>query len=222
YDGDADRIGVINEQGEPVWGDALMIIFARDVLQKNPGAAVIGEVKCSQTMYDDIAKQGGRAIMWKTGHSLIKKKMKEEGAVLAGEMSGHIFFADRYFGFDDAIYASVRLLEIMKKSGEPFGVRKLLNGIPVVINTPEIRFNCPDDKKFRVVMAMQEAFRDNPNTTIDGIRVSFPEGWALVRASNTQPALVLRFEATTPEALKKIEEIVRGQLEKTLTHVCHN
>ncbi|GAB4489482.1 MAG: phosphomannomutase/phosphoglucomutase [Thermodesulfovibrionales bacterium] len=217
YDGDSDRLGVVDEHGEPVWGDMLMVVFSRDVLRHHPGAAVIGEVKCSQRLYDDIARSGGRPIMWKTGHSLIKKKMKEESAVLAGEMSGHIFFADRYFGFDDAIYASLRLLEIIKKSGEPYGVRKLLRGIPESVSTPEIRFDCPDEKKFGVVKAMQDAFRDYPNSMIDGIRISFPDGWALVRASNTQPALVLRFEAVDQGSLQKIEGLVRGRLNEIVS-----
>lgn len=214
YDGDSDRLGVVDENGEPVWGDMLMVIFSRDVLKANPGGAIIGEVKCSQRLYDDISRSSGRPIMWKTGHSLIKKKMKEEAAVLAGEMSGHIFFADKYFGFDDAIYASLRLLEIMKRSGEPYGVKKLLSGIPDMVSTPEIRFDCRDDKKFGVVKSMQDAFRDYPNTMIDGIRINFPEGWALVRASNTQPALVLRFEADDQGSLERIETLVRGTLDR--------
>lgn len=214
YDGDADRIGVVDEDGEVVWGDRLMIIFAREILREKPGATVIGEVKCSQTLYDDIGEKGGKPVMWKTGHSLIKNKMKESGALLAGEMSGHIFFADRYFGYDDAVYASLRLLEILSKSGEPYSVRKLLEGVPETFSTPEIRVDCPDEKKFGVVEKVKGSFRDYPVIDIDGVRVNFPDGWGLIRASNTQPALVLRFEAKSPEALERIRNFVEGELRK--------
>lgn len=212
FDGDADRIGVIDETGEVVWGDRLMIIFAKDILINNPEAKIIGEVKCSKTMYEQIEKMGGIPIMWKTGHSLIKKKMKEEGALLAGEMSGHIFFNDRYFGYDDAIYASLRLAEIIKKSGKPYGVRKLLEGIKDLYSSPEIRIDCPDEKKFLVVENFKSYFKSHDCCTIDGIRINFPEGWALLRASNTQPALVLRFEAETEEDMKRVKEIVHQRL----------
>lgn len=217
FDGDADRIGVVDEDSEPVWGDRLMIIFSRDLLREDPGASIIGEVKCSQTLYDDIEHNGGKPIMWKTGHSLIKKKMKEEGALLAGEMSGHIFFADRYYGYDDAIYASLRLLEIIKKSGPPYGIKKLLRDIPQTTSSPEIRFDCPEEKKFKIVEAMKKDFSNYPSITIDGIRVNFPKGWGLIRASNTQPALVLRFEADTVENLQKIESTVRTRLNEVLS-----
>jgi phosphomannomutase/phosphoglucomutase len=216
YDGDSDRIGVVDEDGEVVWGDRLMIIFSRDILKDNPGATVIGEVKCSQTLYDDIRARGGNPIMWKTGHSLIKKKMKDEGALLAGEMSGHIFFSHRYLGFDDAIYAGLRLAEIMKRSGEPYSVKKLLRGVPEMVSTPEIRVDCPDEKKFEVAERMKEAFKDYPVVDIDGVRVNFPEGWGLLRASNTQPALVMRFEARDEASLKKIQETVEGELRKVI------
>jgi phosphomannomutase/phosphoglucomutase len=216
YDGDADRIGVVDEDGEVVWGDRLMIIFARDILQKQKGITVIGEVKCSQTMYDDIAAHGGQPVMWMTGHSLIKKKMKESAALLAGEMSGHIFFADRYFGYDDAVYASLRLLEIMHRAGPPYSVKRLLEGVPEMVSTPEIRVDCPDEVKFGVVEKMKEAFRDYPVIDIDGVRINFPEGWGLIRASNTQPALVLRFEAKDPGSLKAIREKVEGELKKVI------
>ena len=214
FDGDADRIGVVDEEGNAVWGDRLMIIYARDLLRENKGAAVIGEVKCSQTLYDDITAHGGEAIMWKTGHSLIKKKMKETGALLAGEMSGHIFFADRYFGYDDAPYAALRLLEILKKKGEPYRVGRLLEGVPETFSTPEIRVDCPDDRKFTIAPKMKEAFREYPVIDIDGVRINFPEGWGLIRASNTQPALVLRFEATDEASLKKIQTTVEAELRK--------
>lgn len=216
YDGDADRIGIVDEDGEPVWGDKLMIIFARSVLKEHPGATIIGEVKCSQTMYDDIKKHGGNAVMWKTGHSLIKHKMKEEGALLAGEMSGHIFFNDRYFGYDDAVYASLRLLEILKKQGPPYSIKALLKGVPKTYATPEIRIDCPDSRKFSLVDKLKEEFRDYPSIDIDGIRVQFPDGWGLVRASNTQPAIVMRFEATDPEKLEEYKKIVEEKVKKLL------
>jgi phosphomannomutase/phosphoglucomutase len=215
YDGDGDRIGVVDEHGEVVWGDRLMIIFSRDILKENPGATFIGEVKCSQTLYDDIKAHGGNPIMWKTGHSLIKKKMKEENALLAGEMSGHIFFQHRYLGFDDAVYAGLRLLEIMKRAGEPYSVSKLLEGVPDMVSTPEIRIDCPDEKKFEVADRMTEAFKDKyPVVDIDGVRINFPEGWGLLRASNTQPALVMRFEARDEASLRKIRETVEAELKK--------
>ena len=216
FDGDADRIGVVDEEGRPVWGDMLMIIFSRDILKQRKGAKIIGEVKCSKVMYDEIEKAGGVAIMYKTGHSLIKKKMKEEGALLAGEMSGHLFFADRYFGYDDAIYASLRLLEILKKSGKPYSLKRLLQDVPRMHSTPEIRFDCPDNIKFNVVERLKTHFKDYPSNTIDGIRINFPDGWALVRPSNTQPALVLRFEASTEGRLREIERMVREKLQSVL------
>jgi phosphomannomutase/phosphoglucomutase len=207
YDGDCDRIGVIDNQGQVVFGDRLMIIFARDILSKQPGAIFISEVKCSKTLYDDIEKRGGKAIMWKTGHSLIKKKMKEVGAALAGEMSGHVFFADRYFGYDDAIYASCRLLEILDRSGKT--VAELLDGIPATVVTPEIRVDCPDEVKFSLVEKAKEHFSQRyPIIDVDGVRVLFDHGWGLLRASNTQPALVLRFEAETEKQLKEYQQIV--------------
>ncbi len=211
YDGDADRIGVVDEKGNLVYGDKLMIIFAREILSREPGATFISEVKCSKTLYDDIEKHGGRAIMWKTGHSLIKQKMKEEEAALAGEMSGHIFFADRYFGYDDAVYASCRLLEILSATGKT--VSELLSDIPETFSTPEIRVECPDHIKFEVVKQVTDYFRERHDVIdIDGVRVLFPDGWGLVRASNTQPALVLRFEAMTQERLTEIQEQVEGVL----------
>ena len=216
YDGDADRIGVVDEDGEIIWGDRLMIIFSRDILKDNAGAKIIGEVKCSQTLYDDIASNGGVPIMWKTGHSLIKGKLKEEGALLAGEMSGHIFFADRYFGYDDAVYASLRLLEVIKKAGEPYSTKALLKGAPVMASTPEIRFECPDEVKFRIVDKVREKFKDYPSVTIDGIRIKFDDGWALIRASNTQPALVMRFEAKDEKRLSEIRSCVESGLKKIM------
>jgi phosphomannomutase/phosphoglucomutase len=211
YDGDSDRIGVVDEKGNLVFGDKLMIIFAREILSRKPGATFISEVKCSKTMYDDIENHGGKAIMWKTGHSLIKKKMKEEKAELAGEMSGHMFFADRYFGYDDAIYASCRLLEILSGTGKT--VSELLSDVPKTYSTPEIRVECPDEKKFALVEKITEHFRkEYPIIDIDGVRVLFDDGWGLVRASNTQPVLVLRFEAMSEQRLSEIKNLVETTL----------
>ncbi|HMA84149.1 MAG TPA: phosphomannomutase/phosphoglucomutase, partial [Desulfosalsimonadaceae bacterium] len=211
YDGDGDRLGVIDENGGIIYGDQLMIIFSREILSRKPGATFISEVKCSKTMYDDIEKNGGRAIMWKTGHSLIKEKMKAENAELAGEMSGHMFFADRYFGYDDAIYASCRLIEILSRTGRT--VSDLLADVPPTYSTPEIRVECPDHIKFKVVEKLTEAFRKDYNVIdIDGVRIVFDDGWGLVRASNTQPALVLRFEALSRERLEEIKEMVENRL----------
>jgi phosphomannomutase/phosphoglucomutase len=213
YDGDSDRIGVVDSEGEIIWGDRLMVLFSREILRQSPGAAIIGEVKCSQVMYDEIARSGGRPIMWKTGHSLIKKKMKEEKALLAGEMSGHIFFADRYLGYDDAIYATLRLLEILKRNGRPYRMQRLLEGLPRVFSTPEIRFDCSDQLKFDVIGRMKDAFAGYEVNTTDGARVDFGDGWALVRASNTQPALVMRFEAKSEASLKRIRSFVEEKLD---------
>lgn len=211
FDGDGDRIGVVDEQGRIIYGDRLIIIFAREILSRKPGATFISEVKCSKTMYDDIEKHGGRAIMWKTGHSLIKKKMKEENAEMAGEMSGHMFFADRFFGFDDATYAACRLLEIMAASGKTLS--QMLESVPDTFNTPEIRIDCPDEKKFELVRQVTEHFRArNDIIDIDGVRVLFEDGWGLVRASNTQPALVLRFEAMTEARRDEIRALVETAL----------
>jgi phosphomannomutase/phosphoglucomutase len=211
YDGDGDRIGVVDEKGNLIFGDQLMIIFSREILSRKPGATFISEVKCSKTMYDDIEKNGGKAIMWKTGHSLIKQKMKLEKAELAGEMSGHMFFADRYFGFDDAVYASCRLMEILSSTGKK--ISELLSDVPRTVTTPEIRVACPDHIKFNVVEKVTAYFKAHHDVIdIDGVRVLFPDGWGLVRASNTQPALVLRFEAVTEARLNAIRELVESVL----------
>jgi phosphomannomutase/phosphoglucomutase len=211
YDGDGDRIGVVDEKGDIVYGDKLMILFSREILARKPGATFISEVKCSQTLYDDIEKNGGRPIMWKTGHSLIKTKMKEEGAELAGEMSGHMFFADRYLGYDDATYASCRLLEILSRTDRPLS--ELLSDVPKTYTTPEIRVECPDDRKFAVVNKITDYFKERYNVIdIDGVRVLFGDGWGLVRASNTQPALVLRFEAASEARLQEIQTLVESVL----------
>ena len=213
YDGDADRVGAVDENGRIVWGDELMVVFSRAILRERPGAAIIGDVKCSNRMYDDITAHGGRAIMWKTGHSLIKSKLKEEHAALAGEMSGHMFFADRYYGFDDAIYASFRLLEIVSR--ERRGLAQILADLPKSSFTPEIRLDCPDERKFDVVRKAADYFRGRYEVIeIDGVRVKFPGGWGLVRASNTQPALVMRFEAGDEKTLGEIRALFEGKLKE--------
>ncbi|MBI3071564.1 MAG: phosphomannomutase/phosphoglucomutase [Deltaproteobacteria bacterium] len=207
FDGDADRLGIVDERGDVVWGDRVMIVLARALLREAPGAAVLGEVKCSQTLYDDIERHGGKPILWKTGHSLIKAKMKESGALLAGEMSGHIFYAHRYYGFDDALYASLRLLEVLTADARPMSQH--FDGVPRMYATPEIRVECADEKKFDVVARVTERFRKtNRVIDIDGARVLFDDGWGLVRASNTGPILVLRFEATSDAALARIRGVV--------------
>lgn len=213
FDGDADRIGVIDERGEIIWGDQLMILLSRAVLAERPGAAILGEVKCSQTLYDDIRARGGRPILWKTGHSLIKAKMKEENALLAGEMSGHIFFADRYYGFDDAIYAMLRLAEIVSNTDAPLS--SLLADVPATHSTPEIRVGCADELKFDVVERVLAHYRGTHDVVdVDGARVNFGDGWGLVRASNTQPVLVLRFEAQSEARMEAIQKEVEGLVEK--------
>jgi len=211
YDGDADRIGAVDEQGNILWGDELLILFSRDVLKRNPNAIIISEVKCSQRLYDDIKKNGGRPIMWKAGHSLLKAKMRETQALLAGEMSGHMFFKERYFGYDDAIYASLRLLEILANSTQSLSM--LLADLPKTVSTPEIRVECPDERKFLIAQKATEYFRRHYEVIdIDGVRVQFPEGWGLIRASNTQPALVLRFEATSDAKLNEYRALVENKL----------
>jgi phosphomannomutase/phosphoglucomutase len=213
FDGDADRIGAVDERGRIVWGDYLMLIFGREILQRKPGATFIAEVKCSQVLYDELERLGGRPIMYRTGHSLIKAKMKEEKAELAGEMSGHMFFADRYYGYDDALYAACRLMEIVARSGKPLSAQ--LEGLPVMVTTPEIRVDCPDEVKFDVVARVAERFRSTHKVIdVDGVRVLFPQGWGLVRASNTQPVLVLRFEAATPELLDEYRRQVEQAVEE--------
>jgi phosphomannomutase/phosphoglucomutase len=215
FDGDADRLGVIDEKGNTLWGDQLMIIFCRDILPKNRGVAIISEVKASQLLYDEIERLGGRPVMWKTGHSFIKKKIKEEKALLAGEMSGHLFFADRYFGFDDAIYSALRLLEVLSKREKPLS--QMLSDLPTTYRTPEIRLYCSDQVKFKIVNEVKKKLSEKyPIIDIDGVRAIFPNGWGLVRASNTQPVLVLRFEAETKEGLKKIESTVKKEIENAI------
>ncbi len=213
FDGDGDRIGAVDDGGRILWGDELMILFSREILARHPGATIIGEVKCSMNLYRQIESHGGVGIMWKAGHSLIKAKMKETGAALAGEVSGHIFFADGFFGFDDATYAGARLLQLVADSSRPMS--RLLEDVPRLYNTPEIRVDAPEDEKFEMVRRLQDYFdRDYETVTVDGVRVLFGDGWGLVRASNTQPALVLRFEASSPERLDQIRAIVESKLEE--------
>ena len=215
FDGDSDRLGVVDENGGILWGDQLLLIFARDILKRRKEGTIIFEVKCSKILQDEIQKLGGTPIMWKAGHSLIKGKMKETGAVLAGEMSGHLFFADEYYGYDDAIYAAARLLRILSESRMPLS--EFLKDIPKTYATPEIRVDCPDESKFLVVEAVKEHYRKiHPIIDVDGVRVDFGDGWGLVRASNTQPALVLRFEADTPGRLKEIRDEVESVVRQKL------
>ncbi len=212
YDGDADRIGVVDEQGTIIWGDRLMILLSRAVLKAVPGAAIVGEVKCSFTMYDDIAKHGGQPVMWKTGHSLIKAKMKEIHAELAGEMSGHIFYKHRFFGFDDAPYTAARLLEILSNEKGPLST--LLADVPVTYSSPELRFDTVEEKKFALVKACTEKLRKKGLSLIevDGVRATWPDGWGLIRSSNTTPILVVRYEAKTKERLEEIRALIDGTI----------
>jgi len=220
FDGDSDRIGVIDEKGKIIWGDRLMILFSRAILKEVPGATFIAEVKCSQTLFDDIEMNGGKAIMWKVGHSLMKAKLKEEKAQLAGEMSGHIFFVNRYFGYDDAIYAGARLLEILSHTDKKLS--ELLSDVPATVATPEIRTECSDEIKFMVVQKLVEKFKKQyPVIDVDGARILFDGGWGLVRASNTQPVLVLRFEARDEKTLEGIRKTVEETLASTLKEVRH-
>lgn len=225
YDGDADRIGIVDSSGNIVWGDQIMIILSRDILKRRPGAVIIGDVKCSQMMFDDIERQGGTPVMWKTGHSLVKDKMRKEKALLAGEFSGHIFIADDYFGYDDAIYTTFRLIEIMKTSG--LGINQLLSDIPHMFYTPEIRLDCPDDQKRAVVEKLVKKCKEYAVSgncpvpikkifDIDGARVVFEKGWGLVRSSNTQPVIVMRFEAQDEQSLNLYRSFLENEVEKTI------
>ncbi|MCD4829958.1 MAG: phosphomannomutase/phosphoglucomutase [Candidatus Cloacimonetes bacterium] len=209
-DGDADRIGVVDENGDILFGDQILNVFARDFLAANPGEMVVGDVKCSKIFYDDIRKHGGQPVMYKTGHSMIKQKMKEDGIRMGGEMSGHIFFADRYFGYDDAMYACCRFVEIMAQTDKP--VSQFLADQPTMFNTPEIRVDCTDDAKFALVTRVCDSYKAEGADVndIDGVRVTFADGWGLLRASNTQPVLVMRFEAETEPRL----EAIRADMEK--------
>lgn len=212
FDGDADRIGVVDDKSQIIPGDKILLLYAREILKRKPGATIIGDVKCSKVIYDDIAKRGGRAIMWKTGHSLIKAKMKETGAELAGEMSGHMFFKDRWFGFDDAIYAACRMLEILDKESRPLSA--MLADLPKLYSTFEMRVDCPDNEKFDLIKRAVREFKKSYDVIdIDGARIQFSDGWGLVRASNTQPVLVMRFEATTEKRMNEIRKIIQDQIQ---------
>jgi phosphomannomutase/phosphoglucomutase len=224
YDGDADRIGVVDKDGNIIWGDQLMMVLSRELLKGKKGAKIIGDVKCSQMMFDDIERHGGVPIMWKTGHSLVKQKMREEGALIAGEFSGHIFIADRYFGYDDAIYTTLRLVEIMKNTGKD--MEGLLSDMPRMSYTPEIRIDCPDDRKEKVVERVVSRFieyKEKGNghyikdlSTTDGIRVVFEHGWGLIRSSNTQPVVVMRIEAETEKSLNRYRTFLEHELKKAM------
>lgn len=214
FDGDGDRIGVVDPNGTILWGDQMTVIFARDILAKEKGLKIISEVKASEVLYQEIEKHGGIPIMWKTGHSLIKKKIFEENAAMAGEMSGHIFFNDKWFGFDDAVYAGARLLEILAATDQ--SLPEIIETIPKAFNTPEIRVDTTEEAKFKIVSHIVEHYKKTHEVIdIDGARVKFPHGWALVRASNTQPSLVVRFEADSEEHLKEIRDIVEPVIEET-------
>ena len=214
WDGDGDRIGAVDENGRVIFGDMLLLIYARSVLKQAPASTLIGDVKCSSRLFDEIEKAGGTPLMWKTGHALIKNKMREIGAALAGEMSGHIFFKHRYYGFDDAIYCAARLAEIVSHITAP--VSSLLADLPAAYATPEIRVDCPEEYKFKVAAKAQELFKEYRIETIDGARITFDHGWGLVRASNTQSILVMRFEADSKERLEEYQRIVSRRIEEAL------
>jgi len=213
FDGDADRIGVVDDEGHILFGDQLLVVLARDVLKSKPGGTIIADVKASQVLFDEIAKAGGNPLMWKTGHSLIKAKMAETGSPLAGEMSGHIFFADKWYGFDDAPYSAVRLLGIVARMATKLSVVRA--ALPQVINTPELRFDCPDTRKFEVVQEVKDrlAAAGAKVQDVDGVRVLTEDGWWLLRASNTQAVLVARAEATSEAGLERLKAQIAQQVE---------
>jgi len=215
----------VDATGDIIWGDQIMIVLSRDILKRVPGAVIVGDVKCSQVMFDDIERHGGRPIMWKTGHSLVKDKMKKEGAVLAGEFSGHIFISDGYFGYDDAVYTTMRIIEIMKTRG--MSMKELLSDVPRMHYTPEIRIECPEDKKRTVVQRVVKRFQEQMASgngqipikhlhDIDGVRVVFDRGWGLVRASNTQPVVVMRVEAEDEESLNSYKALLDKELKDAM------
>lgn len=218
YDGDADRLGIVDDRGRLLFGDQIVMILARQVLKAYKGAKIISDVKASKFLFEEIKRLGGQPIMWKTGHSFIKKKMKEEGALLAGEMSGHIFFADRYYGFDDAIYSSARFVEYLSSLDKKLS--EIVDNLPKAFSTPEIRLETKEETKFEVVTEVKKKLEslhpDYPVIDIDGVRIEYPDGWALVRASNTQPVLVLRFEAVSKDSLDRIRKEVEGILKELL------
>ncbi len=210
WDGDADRIGAVDEKGNVIFGDMLLLIYGRSILETTPGATIIGDVKCSSLLFEDLSNKGGNAIMWKTGHSLIKNKLRETKGDLGGEMSGHIFFKHRFFGFDDAVYASARLVEILSNTTK--NASELLADLPKMVSTPEIRVDCPEEIKFKIPELAKGAFTGFKVDTTDGARIQFEKGWGLIRASNTQPVLVMRFEAETPALLEEYQTFVNQKL----------
>lgn len=213
FDGDADRIGVVDDQGQILWGDQILVLLARDVLRDHPGATIIADVKASKVLFDEVEKAGGQPLMWKTGHSLVKTKMAETKSPLAGEMSGHIFFADKWYGFDDALYAAVRFIGIVSRLGQPLS--QVRSALPETISTPELRFDCDDTRKFGVIAEVAERLRKEGAdvSEIDGVRVNTDDGWWLLRASNTQAVLVARAEALTNEGLDRLKQALAVQLE---------
>ncbi|MCI0753778.1 phosphoglucomutase/phosphomannomutase PgmG [Teichococcus vastitatis] len=213
FDGDADRIGAVDGEGNMLFGDQLLVVLARDVLKQHPGGTIIADVKASQVLFDEVAKAGGTPLMWKTGHSLIKAKMAETKAPLAGEMSGHIFFADKWYGFDDAPYSAIRLLGIVARAGE--SLAQMRDALPKVINTPELRFDCPDERKFGVIQEVKGRLATSGANVqdVDGVRVLTEDGWWLLRASNTQAVLVARAEAKTEDGLERLKALLAEQLE---------
>ncbi|MHB1220052.1 MAG: phosphoglucomutase/phosphomannomutase PgmG [Alphaproteobacteria bacterium] len=215
FDGDGDRIGAVDGKGRVLWGDQMMMLLSRDVLRDKPGATIIADVKASQALFDEVTRLGGKPLMWRTGHSLIKAKMAETGSPLAGEMSGHIFFADRYYGYDDALYAAVRLINVIARSGKTLA--ELRDELPQMINTPELRFPCSDDRKFQVVEELKARLKADKAKVddIDGVRVSTPDGWWLLRASNTQDVLVARCEASSNDGLQRLGDALADQLRKS-------
>ena len=212
FDGDGDRIGAVDGKGRILWGDQLLILWARDVLKTRPGATIIADVKASQALFDEIVRAGGTPLMWKTGHSLIKTKMAELKAPLAGEMSGHIFFADTFYGFDDALYCGLRLLNIVANARESLAAMR--DKLPQLVNTPELRFDCPEDRKFKIVEEVKARLKQAGAKVndIDGVRVSTPDGWWLLRASNTQAVLVARCESANEEGLERLKGDLRAAL----------
>tara|TARA_B100000886_G_scaffold335767_1_gene293373 strand:- start:13295 stop:14674 length:1380 start_codon:yes stop_codon:yes gene_type:complete len=215
FDGDGDRLGVVDGKGRIIWGDQLMVFFAADVLKENPGAKIIADVKASQILFDEIARMGGKPVMWRTGHSVIKSHMAEIGAPLAGEMSGHIFFADKWFGFDDGLYAAVRLLNFL--DGKEHSLAEIFDNLPKAVNTPELRFQCNDTRKFDVIKEVYQRVRslDVKINIVDGLRVQNADGWWLLRASNTQDALVARCEAEDLIGLQRLRDTLVSQLCKS-------
>lgn len=217
FDGDSDRLGIVDEKGTIIWGDEILVLLSRDLLSRHPGATIIYEVKCSKRLGDDIQKHGGIPVMWKAGHSLIKAKMRETGALLAGEMSGHLFFSEDYYGFDDPFFAALKILHMMDRTGKK--PSELLADLPTSFSTPELRVEVTDETKFDIVAKLTERMGQHPGATmitLDGLRVEFEDGWGLVRASNTQPVLVTRFEALSQDRLDEIRKLVEDNLKAVM------